>query len=95
MNENTKKAGAIILMVLAVVVAGASALQFFGGSDEKMRVEKTIAMPPGFKSEKQQAIEAQEQAAKGAVAPAADANANAPTERDLVGDIVAGGRAGN
>lgn len=90
MNENTKKVGAIILVVLAVVVAGFSAMQFFGGGDEKMKVEKTIAMPPGFKSEKQKAIEEQEAAAKGANTPAA--GATAPAERDLGGDIVPGGK---
>ena len=86
MNENTKKVGAVILVVLAIVVAGYSAFHFFSGSDEKMKVEKTIAMPPGFKSEKQKAIEEQEKAksaATGANTPAA----NPPAERDLGGDI--------
>ncbi len=71
MNDNTKKIGLIAIAVIAICVAIFGALKMAGG--EKMTVDQTIKMPPGFKSEKQRALDAQ---AAGGTAPAAP-------ERDL------------
>lgn len=57
MNETTKKVGLIALIIAAVIAAGFGAKTFFAG--EQMEVQNTIKMPPGYKSEKQQALDQQ------------------------------------
>jgi hypothetical protein len=73
MNEQTKKAGLIAVIVIALLVAGFGASKALGG--DQMIVEKKVSMPAGFKSEKEQALEAQQ----GGAAPAPK------EERDLGG----------
>jgi predicted metalloprotease len=77
MNENLKKGILILVVVLALVAVGYQAMNMMGG--DKMQVEKKISMPPGFKSEKQQALDAQN--------TAGGAPAKGGGERDLGGPL--------
>lgn len=79
MSDNAKKALLIVVTVVALVVAGLGASKMFSG--DKMQVDRTVTMPPGHKSEKELALEAQKQAGT----PAGN------EERDLGGGIAAGG----
>lgn len=60
MNENLKKGGLIALIAAAVVAVGVMAVNSTRG--DQMDVVRTIEGPPGHKSEKEQALEAQAQA---------------------------------
>ena len=71
MNDTTKKIGLISVAVIAICIAIFGALKMTNG--DKITVDQTIKMPPGFKSEKQRALDAQ---AAGGTAPAGP-------ERDL------------
>lgn len=77
MSENAKKAGLIAITIVAIVGAVFGAMRFFGG--EQMEVENTIAAPPGHKSEKQLALEAQQQSTGSAQSTGKEA--------DLGGDL--------
>lgn len=66
MNESQKKAGLIVVIVLALGAAGFGAMKAF--STEEMVVEKRINLPPGHKSEKEQALE-QQSKGQGSSAP--------------------------
>jgi hypothetical protein len=60
MSENLKKTGLIVVVVVAIAAAAWGASKFFGG--DQMEVQNTVTMPAGYKSEKQRALEAQQQA---------------------------------
>lgn len=57
MNENAKKAGLVVVVILAIGAAVFGAMRLFG--EEKMEIQNTVKMPEGHKSEKQKALEAQ------------------------------------
>ncbi len=80
MNENTKKAALIVLIVIAVLVAAYSAYNMSQG--DKMIIDNVTKMPEGHKSEKELALE--EEAKSGAKAPV--------EEKDLGGDLGGGGK---
>jgi hypothetical protein len=84
MNDNAKKAGLIVIVVVALAGAVYGAMQFFGG--EKMQVEKVVPMPEGYKSEKQRMLDEQ---AAGQVSPQPGKAGGG--DRDLGGDIRGGG----
>jgi|GEM_PF-1743704 len=62
MDENAKKVGLIALIVVAVGALGFFAIRA-GNSDKMDVVGEVIQAPPGFKSEKERALEAQAQGA--------------------------------
>ncbi len=61
MNENVKKFGLIAIALIAVAAVGYQAMKMTSG--EKPNVVRTINAPPGHKSEKEQALEAQQSGA--------------------------------
>jgi hypothetical protein len=75
MNDKAKLG--LLVAVIALAVAAAGYEVYHSMSGEQMQVEKSIQMPPGFKSEKQQALEGQ----KCAAAP------ESGKERDLGGPL--------
>lgn len=81
MNENAKKALLIVLGVLAVGALGYQVMNMVGG--EKVEVVGTApALPPGYKSEKDQALE---QGGTGAAKPTADPQSEAARDAALAG----------
>jgi len=84
MNENAKKAGLVVVIVVAICVAAYSAYNMSQG--DKMVIDNVTKMPEGHKSEKELALEAQAKAGAAAPAPAG--------EKDLGGDLtgVGGGK---
>ena len=77
MNEKTKKAALIGIVVVAVLAAAYGATGFFKG--DQMVVEKSYPAPAGHKSEKQLAMEAQQ---SGQADPAAGSE---KSEKDAAG----------
>ena len=71
MNENAKRTGLVILVILAIVAAVLSGNKFMAG--DQIKVENSWDMGPNHKSEKEMALEAK---AKGA-------QNNATEEKDL------------
>lgn len=57
MSENNKKMGLVAVIILAVAAAGYSAYKY--STADRMIIENTTPMPPGYKSEKARALEAQ------------------------------------
>ncbi len=81
MNENAKKGLIIALVVIAIGALGYQIMNMAGG--EKVEVVGTAPqLPPGYKSEKDKALE---QSAPGAPAPAADPKAEADRDAALAG----------
>ena len=64
MNENGKKILLVVVIVVAVAILGYSATKF--ANQDKMIIQNTVTMPPGYKSEKEKALEEQK---AGAPAP--------------------------
>lgn len=67
MNENAKKALAIVAAVVAVGLAVVGAMNF-ANSGEKMEVDHVVKLPPGTKSMRDQEVENM----KGTPAPAGE-----------------------
>lgn len=63
MSESTKKAGLIVIAIVAIVAAIFGAMRAM--NTDKMQVEKVVPMPAGYKSEKQAAVDAQGGGGKG------------------------------
>ncbi|MGV3619064.1 MAG: hypothetical protein ACO1SV_27370 [Fimbriimonas sp.] len=57
MSENAKKAALVVAIIVALVAVGFSARGLF--AEEQMVIEGGGSMPPGFKSEKERALEEQ------------------------------------
>ena len=62
MSENTKKGLLAGVIVLALAIAGYSVINY--SAQDKMVIQNKVSMPPGYKSEKEKALEEQ---AKGGV----------------------------
>lgn len=77
MNEQTKKIGLIVIVVVAIAAAAFGAKSMFAG--DKMEVTDQNPAPAGFKSEKQKALEGQ------AGTTGAGPGTEAGKERDLGG----------
>jgi hypothetical protein len=80
MNENAKRIGLVVVIVVALVAAGIGASSLFKG--DQMQSVGEIKAPAGYMSEKEMALEAQK---SGAPSPPPI------QERDLGGDLQGGG----
>jgi len=75
MNEGAKKGLLIVVIIVAVAIAGFGAMKMFSG--DQQQVVETLPGDPNFKSEKQLAVEGQ----------AGAGNSAAGQERDLSGAL--------
>jgi hypothetical protein len=84
MNENLKKGLLVAVIVIAVSFAGWQVTKSMSG--EQTHIEASFNMPPGHKSEKEMALEAQAKAGGTPKADAGDSKTQADKEAALAGN---------